>query len=393
MPLNTQFSVLDHKIMARAIQLAQKGEYTCMPNPKVGCVLVNNAGSIVGEGWHRQAGKAHAEINALNSIEPALRKDLTAYVTLEPCSHYGRTPPCVEALIEAGVSRVVVGMTDPNPQVAGKGIEQLRVAGIKVDIGLLEAQAKALNLGFIQRMETGLPWVRCKMAMSVDGRTAMSSGESQWITGKEARSDVQRLRARSCAVVTGIESVLHDNPSMTFRWQEAGLGVETVLPKKQPLRVVVDSQLRMPVNAKMLAQEGEIVIVCSAVSTHKKNDFLSKAVTFRAKYNLDSAHCIEVIELPDNANQVNLQAMFNMLGQREKNEVLLESGSRLAGSAMAHHLVDELWIYMAGALMGSNARPLFTLPIEKMSDKIQLNLQDIRAVGNDWRMIAMISKC
>ncbi|NOZ37822.1 MAG: bifunctional diaminohydroxyphosphoribosylaminopyrimidine deaminase/5-amino-6-(5-phosphoribosylamino)uracil reductase RibD [Gammaproteobacteria bacterium] len=362
----SSFSRADHAFMARALQLAEKGLYTTDPNPRVGCVLVKN-GKLIGEGWHQRAGEAHAEIHALNA---ALNQaeGATAYVTLEPCCHQGRTPPCSEALIKAKLARVVIAMQDPHTRVDGGGIAQLREAGVQVDIGLLQEQAAKLNPGFIKRMQRGRPFVRCKLGMSLDGRTAMACGESKWITSAAAREDVQRLRARSSAIVTGIGTLLADDPSMTVRLE----GVE-----RQPLRVVIDTRLRMPKAAKMLSLPGHtLIMTCSDDEA--------------ARQELQQAGA-EIRRMPCCANRVSLEAMLDSLAEMEINEVLLETGATLSGAMLEQGLIDELIIYMAPVLMGDNARGLFHLPgLEKMANKIQLEFTDVRAVGCDWRITAKI---
>ena len=320
----------DHRYMARAIRLAERGLYTTHPNPRVGCVLVND-GEIVGEGWHERAGGPHAERNALAAAGERAR-GAVAYVSLEPCCHHGRTPPCTEGLIEAGVSRVVAAMGDPNPLVAGKGLALLEQAGIEVECGLLEPQARALNPGFVKRMERGLPHVRCKLAMSLDGRTAMASGESKWITSEAARADVQRLRARSEAIVTGIGTVLADDPSLNVRMGAGELpGVEG--EPIQPVRVVLDSRLRMPEQARMLGLPGQTLVLCIDQDP-------SHAVR------LEGAGAV-VYEVPESDDRVDLESALRYLARQEINEVLLETGPTLAGSALQAGLVDELVIYMA----------------------------------------------
>lgn len=359
-PGQTQF-------MARAIQLARRGWYTTMPNPRVGCVLVKD-GAICAEGWHEKAGLEHAEAMALRKAGAAV-KGATAYVTLEPCSHHGRTAPCSEALVAAGVSQVFVAMRDPNPLVAGSGIANLQAAGIGVNSGLLEREAAVLNLGYVQRMSSGRPRVTCKLAMSLDGRTAMASGESQWITGPAARADVQRLRAQSCAILSGVNTVLADNPSFTVRadrWQGetfAGLG------ERQPLRVIVDTRLRTPKDATLLHQPGKTVIVTCKSEEATEIGFAGDT---------------EIVHQP--GDSVDLTAVLAMLAQRECNEVLLECGPILAGAMLQAQLVDELVIYMAPILLGSQAKPLFALPLQTMAEKQPLVIKDIRAVGQDWRI-------
>ncbi len=360
--------------MARALRLARRGLYTTHPNPRVGCVLVHDD-IIVGEGFHRRAGEPHAERNAL-AMAGARARDATAYVTLEPCSHHGRTPPCADGLLEAGVRRVVVAMADPNPLVAGQGLETLRHVGVLVESGLLEPEARLLNAGFIKRMQRGRPLVRCKLAQSLDGRTAMASGESKWITGVAARRDVQRLRARSDAIVTGIGTVLADDPSMTVRLGVEELpGVESEAYLPSPLRVVLDPAGEMPAGTRMLRLPGDTLIFCS-VATEERMDALRRAGA-------------EVERLPGDDKRVELDAVFERLARREVNEVLLEAGPTLAGAALAGGQIDELLIYTAPLIMGSRARGLFNLPgLERMGDRIELEIEDMRMVGRDLRVTA-----
>lgn len=364
----------DHRHMARAIQLARKGLYTTHPNPRVGCVLVKE-GAIVGEGYHRRAGEPHAERNALAAAGPEA-KGATAYVTLEPCCHHGRTPPCSEGLIEAGVKRVVAAMPDPNPKVAGQGLAQLRAAGIDVTVGVVQAQAEALNPGFIKRMREGLPFVRCKLAMSLDGRTAMASGESQWITSSAAREDVHRLRARSAAILTGIGTMLADDPSMNVRLTTQALGIDSDLATPQPLRVVLDPLLETPPSAKMLSQPGQVLIVCG-------DEARIRAAPLEAAG-------AQVVTLPVDGDRLDLREVMRFLAEEEVNEVLLESGAVLAGAMLAAGLIDELLVYLAPHLMGSGARGLFHLPeLLQMSDRIPLRITDLRQVGEDIRITAI----
>lgn len=347
--------------MQRALRLAQKGLYSTDPNPRVGCVLVKD-GNIVGEGWHKKTGEAHAEVLALRQAGNDA-KAATAYVTLEPCSHTGKTPPCAEALVQAEVSRVVVAMQDPNPLVAGQGLRRLQDSGIEVKSGLMEIQARALNPGFIKRMETGLPYVRVKMAMSLDGRTAMASGESQWITGEAARQDVQLLRARSSAILTGIGTVLSDDPSMNVRLSAQELNVDEV---RQPLRVVLDSGLRFPAKAKIAEVEGDVLIM-----TTSRND-------------VDNA-----VQLAEKNGHVDLNAALNYLAEQEINEIHVEAGAILSGAFLQQQLVDEIVVYMAPHIMGDEARGLFALPgLSKMKDRISLDIQDVRMLGKDLRITA-----
>ena len=357
---------IDHHYMAQAIRLAEKGLYTTNPNPRVGCVLVNQ-NEIVGEGWHQVTGGPHAEINALTQAGDKAR-GATAYVTLEPCAHFGKTPPCCSALIDAGVSRVVAAMEDPNPLVAGKGMEQIAQAGIQVQSGLLEAEARALNPGFIKRMREGLPFIRAKLAMSLDGRTAMASGESKWITGSEARQDVQRLRARSSLIMTGIGTVLADDPNMTVRLPEVDI--------TPPWRMVIDPHLSTPFDARILDQANHPTLI---VTTSTDSSLIKP---------LECAGA-EVMIVPELQGNIDLAALMQELARREINEVHLESGAILSGSMLRSGLVDEIVIYMAPKLMGNTARGLFHTPgLDRLADAVNLDIQDIRAVGDDWRITA-----
>jgi diaminohydroxyphosphoribosylaminopyrimidine deaminase / 5-amino-6-(5-phosphoribosylamino)uracil reductase len=367
--------VVDREFMARAIGLARLGLYTTDPNPRVGCVLVRD-GAIVGEGYHRWAGEPHAERNAI-AVAGDLARGATAYVTLEPCCHEGKTPPCTDGLLEAGIERVVAAMGDPNPLVAGKGLEILRAKGIDVEVGLMEPQARELNPGFIKRMSKGLPYVRCKLAASLDGRTAMASGESKWITSEAARRDVQLLRARSSAVVTGLGTLLADNPSMNVRLAAEEIpGMQPEAPVRQPLRVVVDSRLRTPASALMLGLPGATLIACvDQDPTHIMR--------------LESAGA-SVYVCPESGARVDLQSLFRYLARQEINEVLIEAGPTLAGAAIQSGLVDEIVLYQAPHLMGDGARGLFRLQgLERMRDRVELDIQDVRMVGPDLRITAL----
>lgn len=365
------FTPADEAFMNRALALAERGLYTTDPNPRVGCVLVRD-GEVIGEGYHVRAGEGHAEVNAV-AAAGGKAQGATAYVTLEPCSHYGRTPPCAELLIKQGVSRVVCGMVDPNPQVGGRGIKMLQQAGIQAEAGLFAERAAALNPGFIKRMEQQLPLVRLKLAMSVDGRTAMASGESQWITGAEARSDVQRLRARSSAVVTGINSILVDDSSLTVRANELNLPEAGEIAKRQPRRVVLDSQLRLPLEAKILRQPG-------TTSIHTLN---SSSVRRMALEQTGA----EVVAYPTSGSRLDLRAVLKYLALEDQcNEVLVECGATLAGSFIAAGLVDELVTYVAPKLLGSDARPLLRLPLSRMAEQISLQLEDVSRLGDDLRL-------
>ncbi|MEZ8133257.1 MAG: diaminohydroxyphosphoribosylaminopyrimidine deaminase [Polaribacter sp.] len=363
------FSIHDREMMARALVMAAKGRFTTAPNPAVGCVISLDE-NIVGEGYTKPVGGNHAEIEALKMVSDPT--GCSVYVTLEPCSHQGRTPPCVGALIEAGVARVVIACEDPNPEVCGQGIQLLKDAGIEVDCGLLEDQARALNQGFIKRHEHGLPWVLVKMAASIDGRTAMASGQSQWVTTPASRHDVQKLRAKSCAIITGIGTQLMDDPSLTVRITSEQLGVEDEL--QQPLRVVVDSQLQMQSTARMLTQPGNTLIATLDGESQRE-----RAVALVAAG-------AEVIFLPAQGKHVDLHALLRELAERQCNSVMVEAGAGLAGGFIAEGLLDELVCYWAPKLFGSEARPMFNLPINTIDAHLALSIQDIRQIGEDLRI-------
>ncbi len=356
--------------MQHAIRLAQKGVYTADPNPAVGCVIVKND-KIIGEGWHRWAGEAHAEVNALKQAG-SQAKGATVFVTLEPCSHTGRTPPCANALINAGVKKVVVAMPDPNPLVAGDGLKKLQDAGIEVESGLLESAAAELNPGFIKRMEAGRPYVRVKLAMSLDGRTAMASGESQWISSAASRNDVQRLRAESSAILTGIETVLADDPSMNVRMSAVELKVDRV---RQPKRLVLDSQLRMPSDAKIASLEGQCIV------------YTTVNVDNRDSYPFIIEQCAAYGN--GQGGKIDLKALMQDLAKKEVNLLHVEAGSVLCGALLKNDLVDEIIIYMAPHIMGDSAKGLFHLPeLEQMKDRISLKIKEVRSIGNDIRITA-----
>ncbi|MGC2048425.1 MAG: bifunctional diaminohydroxyphosphoribosylaminopyrimidine deaminase/5-amino-6-(5-phosphoribosylamino)uracil reductase RibD [Gallionella sp.] len=362
------FSVQDSHWMAHALRLAEQGLYSTSPNPRVGCVLVAN-GRIVGSGWHQRAGEAHAEVHALQEAGKAAR-GATAYVTLEPCSHHGRTPPCADALISAGVARVIAAVADPNPLVAGAGSDKLRSAGISVEIGLMEAAARELNIGFFSRMTRGTPWLRSKIGMSLDGRTALANGVSKWITGEAARCDVQHWRARSCAVLTGIDTVLAD---------DARLNVREIEGARQPLQVILDSKLRMPLAARVLqgAKNGNVLIY-TATGNHNKSAALEKA---------GASVCV----LPDDNGQVELHSMFRDLAQRGCNEVLVEAGSTLNGALLRAGLTDELLLYIAPQLLGDMARGMAQLgELGSLDQSVKLKWRDMRQVGTDMRIMAKV---
>ena len=356
----------DIRFMARAIHLAERGLFTTDPNPRVGCVLVQE-GQIVGEGWHRRVGGPHAEIEAL--CEAGARAvGATAYVTLEPCCHHGKTPPCTEALIISRVSRVVAAMEDPNPRVGGKGLAALRAAGIATDCALLKEEAEALNPGFCKRMRTGRPFIRSKLAMSLDGQTALASGESRWITGDAARRDAHRLRARSSAILTGVDTVVADDPSLTAR-------LETGEDLLQPARIVVDSRLRTPTTAKLLRQTGSAIVVTTSkdqVRILELTEAGAEIVT------LESDLC---------SHRVDLHALGRYLADSEYNEILVEAGAMLNGALLQAGLVDEWVVYMAPCVLGTASRGLFDLiGIERMSDRYELSITDVRQIGKDLRI-------
>lgn len=360
------FSAVDHGMMARALQLAERALWTTSPNPRVGCVLVRD-GEIVGEGWHVRAGEPHAEVHALHAAGERAR-GATAYVTLEPCSHYGRTPPCAEGLIAAGVTRVVAAMEDPNPLVAGRGLAMLRAAGIETACGLLAEAAQELNIGFVSRMTRGRPWVRLKTAASLDGKTALNNGVSQWITGPDARRDGHRWRARACAILTGIGTVRDDDPRLDVR------EVETT---RQPLRVIVDSRLETPPTARIL--QGGPVLLAAAVDDAERANLLKAAGA-------------EILLLPNAAGKVELPALLNALAARGINEVHVEAGWKLNGSLLREGLVDELLLYMAPCLIGHHAAGLFNLPeLTDLAGKRPLSLRDVRQVGGDIRILARLA--
>jgi diaminohydroxyphosphoribosylaminopyrimidine deaminase/5-amino-6-(5-phosphoribosylamino)uracil reductase len=360
-----------HQWMAKALQLARRGLYTTDPNPRVGCVLVKD-GQLVGQGFHHRYGEPHAERMALADAGDKA-KGSTAYVTLEPCCHTGKTPPCSEGLIEAGVVEVVVAMTDPNPLVAGKGIAQLRAAGINVIEDVLSTDARAINPGFFKRMAEQKPYVRLKLGMSLDARTAMASGESQWITGDAARRDVQKLRARSSCVLTGVSTVFVDDPSLNVRLTEQELDLAES-PVRQPRPVVLDTHARMPLKAKLLGLGNSPIVIigegasADAVAALKESDATVHAVGLKN-------------------DRVDLEAALAVLASEQINEVLIESGPTLAGAFVQQQLVDELVIYMAPSLLGDQARGLMCLPgLDVLADREQWQWRDVRQVGNDLRL-------
>lgn len=373
LPLNTP-TAADAAWMARALQLAAQGLFTTGVNPRVGCVLVKEH-QIIGQGWHERAGEGHAEVMALR--DAATRghstQGATAYVTLEPCAHFGKTPPCAAALIQAGIQRVVAAMEDPNPLVAGKGFELLQAAGVAVTVPLMAAEAAALNVGFVQRMRVGKPWVRLKMAGSLDGRSALANGQSQWITAPEARRDGHRFRARAQAIITGVGTLIADDPLLTVRDVIAPIGqAGQPVPLAPALRVVVDSHLRMPTTAKIL-QGG--CLVATAEPDPAKTAALQAAGA-------------EVVCLPDANGRVDLVALLEYLAQRGVNEAHVEAGPRLSGVFLKAGLVDELLCYMAPCVLGSDARGWFDdLQLTHLEQKIKLKFQDVRMIGSNLRII------
>ena len=376
----TVFSKQDHLYMQRAISLAKKGHYTTSPNPRVGCVLVKDE-LVIGEGFHQKAGQGHAEVNALLACHESKQspKGSTAYVTLEPCSHFGQTPPCAKSLIDAGIKHVVIAMVDPNPEVSGKGIRMLEDAGITTATGLLKADAMTLNKGFINLMTTGLPYVRCKLAASLDGKTAMANGESQWITSPAARTNVQKLRAQCCAVISGADSVLTDNARMSVRYQELG-EVKNHFSEaqlRQPIRVIIDSKNRLTPDLALFEVESPIILIRTTV----------EELTLWPNF-------VEQIECPSIKNEVgeekvNLTELLFLLGKRGLNEVLIESGSQLAGAFIEQELVNELILFQAPKLIGGQGKSLVQLVgVNELSAVKKLTINDVTMVGPDIRIIA-----
>jgi diaminohydroxyphosphoribosylaminopyrimidine deaminase/5-amino-6-(5-phosphoribosylamino)uracil reductase len=353
------FSAQDHEFMALALRLAEKGLYTTDPNPRVGCVIA--AGDrVVGQGWHERAGGAHAEVAALNDAAEPVR-GMTAYVTLEPCAHHGRTPPCADALVAAGIARVVVPIEDPHERVDGGGLQKLREAGISVEAGLMAPQAESLNAGFLKRMRTGHPWLRVKSAVSLDGRTGLRNGESKWITGDAARRDVQRWRARSSAILTGIGTVLADDPEMTARVAGA---------VEQPLRVIADSRWRTPLDSRILAGPGTALV--AGIGSPPQE--------------LESPG-VACLELPADNSGVDLRTLLDELGRREMNEVQVEAGSVLCGALLQQGLVDEVLLYIAPVLLGDGGPGPFAFgPLESMANRTHFRVLETKHVGDDLRL-------
>ena len=370
--MKTQFSPQDVAFMQLALDLAKQGEFTTTPNPSVGCVLVKD-GKVVGKGFHAKAGEPHAEVMALREAGEKAR-GATAYVTLEPCSHFGRTPPCAKGLVEAGVSKVIAAMCDPNPQVAGKGLQILSDAGIESAVGLLEENAEQLNKGFLKRMRTGKPFVQLKLAMSIDGKTAMASGESKWITSAQARADVQQYRAKASAILSTSQTVLADDPSLNVRWEElppdvkAGYAQEKL---RQPVRVILDSSHKVRSDFKVFSTESPVWLV-------GEDDYPLTGFPVFTEY----------LQLDRNQGETRLQALMEELGKRQINTLWVEAGATLAGALIAENLVDELIIYMAPKLLGDQARDLCHLPnLTQLADAPLWQLQSCEPVGDDLKLI------
>lgn len=358
------FTEADHQHMSRALELAALGMWSTTPNPRVGCVIVRDR-QVVGEGWHRRAGEPHAEVLALAQANGAAR-GATVYLTLEPCSHHGRTPPCVDALLEAHVGRVVVAMEDPNPLVSGRGLARLREAGVDVRCGLLEQEARELNIGFVSRMTRRRPWVRMKIAASLDGRTALPDGSSQWITGDAARDDGHAWRARACAILTGIGTVKDDDPRLTVR------AVDT---PRQPLRVLVDSRLEVDLDANIV-RGGNLLVVCARAMPGKAGELRDRGC--------------EVLELPNARGKVDLPALLAELAGRDINELHVEAGYRLNGSLLREDCVDELLVYLAPTLLGNATGMADLLPPDTLTAAPRLSLQAVDRVGDDVRLLARL---
>lgn len=355
--------------MSRALQLAEKGLYTTHPNPRVGCVVVKDD-VVIGEGWHEKAGLPHAEVLALREAGAAAR-GASVYVSLEPCCHQGRTPPCTGFLVNAGVKRVIAAMEDPNPQVTGGGVQNLRSVGIDVDVGVLRQAAEKLNRGFVQRIKKGRPWVTVKVAASVDGRTATRSGESKWISNQQSRKDVHHWRARSSVVLTGSGTVLADNPALTVRY------VETA---RQPLRVIVDSNFSTPFDAKVVSGPGRVLVaIANTDQVHLEN--------------IDSER-VEVVYVPNADRTIDLVALMDHLSQREINEVLVEAGPTLSGALMRAGLVNEVLVYLAPSLLGSEGRGMFNLNgLGHLADRLQFDMIDVRQFGDNLRITLQPLDC
>lgn len=363
--------------MSYAIDLAYKGRFTTTPNPNVGCLIVNNK-NIVGQGWHYRVGEPHAEIYALN-MAGHFSKNATVYVTLEPCSHIGNTKPCCDALIQSGISRIVIAMQDPNPKVCGQGIKRLKEAGIDVTCGYMQKEAEKINPGFLKRMRTGLPWIQLKLASSLDGKIALYNGKSKWITSSASRCDVQRLRAESSAILSTSATVLKDNPNLIVRWEELHNDIQCIYPLKdlrQPIRVIIDSKNKI------------------TPKYHVAN-YLSRTILVRLKIDKKNhwPDNVEQIILSSKKNKINIFNLLKTLGKRKINKLLIESGSKLSGFFLEHNLIDELIIYLSGKVLGHEAKSLFHLKkIKNMMYVPNFNFQEMYKIGKDIRLILIQNK-
>ena len=362
------FTAQDQIFMQRALQLAERGLYTTTPNPRVGAVIVRDD-RIIGEGWHERAGEPHAEVHAVRDAKEKHGADAvkgaTVYVTLEPCSHHGRTPPCADLLVSEGAAQVIAAMQDPNPEVAGRGFARLRDAGIAVRCGLMENDARELNIGFVSRMTRGLPWIRLKVAASLDGKTALANGQSQWITSAEARADGHAWRARACAVLTGIGTVLEDDPQ---------LNVRDVATPRQPLKIIIDSRLQTPLDARILTG-GPVLIACAVEDPEARARLEAKGA--------------DIVFLPNAAGKVELKELLRELGRRKLNEIHVEAGFKLNGSLLREGCIDELLLYLAPSIIGDSAQGMFNLPtLASLDERKKLKLHKASQVGPDLRVLA-----
>jgi diaminohydroxyphosphoribosylaminopyrimidine deaminase / 5-amino-6-(5-phosphoribosylamino)uracil reductase len=379
-------SSADYQHMARALRLARRGEFSTAPNPSVGCVLLDERGAVVGEGWHRRAGESHAEIHALAEAAGRARGG-TAYVTLEPCAHQGRTPPCVDAVVGAGFKRIVIAAQDPNPRVAGEGLRRLEAAGIAVVVGVLEREARELNRGFLARMERGRPWVTVKVGASIDGRTALANGSSQWITTVAARKDVQRLRARASAILTGVGTVLADDPSLTVR------DPQLAMFGRQPLRVVLDTNGRIPRSCRVMT-DGQPTLVLAAdnasaaLQASLREDAREAIRTSAAIATGQARPCVAIESVPVRGDRLDLHAVLDRLAAHECNEVLVEAGPALAGAFVAGGHADEVVVYMAATILGDTGRAMFDLPepLRSLDERQSFYFHDVRQAGADLRL-------